>query len=416
MKILIASLAILIPALTNAGEMCYNLHRLDRRAEIAEVEDRDKESDFEHVLRAGVACDTSSTPLGVFAIQEVAMATMCDKYQVAKCWKTGDLNPGCMGDCSRCGVGAFDNVPTVGDMQELYEKFAATSIRVRPVTVRGNLAAFRRFANLTGLNGDTKVAAIGEDDYTKFVVAARDAKMSEATIESTLEHIRSIFSRAAIRFYSTVGKTVEPLPPFDFKAVTAKWISLTREQRQKIRVYQMDLFDLADPRKYLAVTAAWERGMRKSDVLRQHWSVNFQQRDGVVWWDYVANKTGKLSQWPVDPDTWLCLRKAKAKLEKLSVHKLGKHPDSYLRVREHAKNEVVSSEIWDACGADLRDLMGWTGAKAMHNLRKDATDQVYQHIGIDEACEFSGDTDKIIRAHYAGKKRIDPRTISIVKM
>lgn len=344
------------------------------------------------------------------------MSSVCKLYQPAKCWQNGKENPCCKGDCSKCGTGNYENVPSIRDIENLYRSYSESSVRVRPVTVKSNLSAWRSFVRLAGLDEKAKTITISEQDFSRFVTSARDDGYSEASIESSIEKVHNIFSRDAIRFWATKGFETDRLPAYTHKARIEKWVSLTRSQRQKLRAYELDLFDLADPRKALCMIAAWERGLRKQDVLRQHWSRNFIERDGYIWWDYVANKNGKKSSWPVDPDTWIVLRKLHRRLDALRMHRLGKHPDSYLRVREYSHREVATSEIWDSVGHDLRDLMGWNGAKSMHNLRKDAGDQIYQNLGTDSACEFLGDTAKIIDIHYTGRKRIDPRTISPAKM
>lgn len=339
----------------------------------------------------------------------------CNQYQPSKCWKNGVENPGCCGDCSKCGIGAYENVPSVGQMVELYGRYAAQSTSVKPGTAKNNISKWKTFLRIGEIDPGMKVTQIDEQVLTRFVHNAT-GKMQPVSVKGILEGIGCIFSRPARRFFDGLGLETGKVPTIDYKVSIKKWVSFSREQRQKIREYQLALYDLADPRKFLAVTAAWERGMRKSDVMRCHWSVNFEERNGYVWWVYDAVKNGKHSEWPVDPDTWMMIRRARAKLDALSLQRLRKHPDSYLRVRDFGRNENVQSAVWNECGKDLRGIMGWNGSKAMHNLRKDGTDQVFQNLGIDEACEFSSDTEKKVREYYSGKKRIDPRTISIAKM
>lgn len=378
---------------------------------------RDKESDFEMSHSGGVGyADSALTPIEASHFRKNPMSSICKMYQPAKCWKTGDEFPSCKGDCSKCGIGSFDSVPAIGEIETLYKAYAECSTRVRPVTVKANMSAWRSFVRLAELDSTAKTIQISEQDFSRYVIAARRDGYAEASIESAIEKIHNIFSSEAIRYWKSKDIDAVRLPSYSFRARIVKWVSLTRNQRQKLRAYELDLFDLADPRKALCMVAAWERGQRKQDVLRQHWSKNFIERDGYIWWDYTANKNGKMSSWPVDPDTWLVLKKLHKRLDALREHRLGKFPDSYLRVREFSSTEVATSEIWDSVGHDLRLLMGWDGAKAMHNLRKDATDQIFQNLGTDEACEFSGDTPDIIKDHYTGKKRIDPRTISPAKM
>lgn len=345
----------------------------------------------------------------------------CQYYQPRKCWKHADLadsNITCLGDCSKCSFDNFDDVPTLGEVRELYKECAKTSCRTN--TLRGRLVVYERFVKFLG--GENQKAILDDNAPTRFIQQLKSEGVGDHTIKSYVEGIAAMFGKKACKYYKMIGKVVAPFPEYDLKVSKKKWISLTREQRMKIRQYQFDCYNLSDPRKYLSVTGAWERGARKSDVLRFHWSKNFVEKDGAMWWTYKPVKTKdkckeeKICEWPIDPDTWMMVKEAKRRLSRLHVQRLGNYHDSYLRVRDFTDDEIATSEIWEECGKDLRDIMGWCGSKSMHNLRKDATDQVFQNLGIEEACRFSGDTEKIIRDHYAAEKRIDPRTISIAKM
>lgn len=131
----------------------------------------------------------------------------------------------------------------------------------------------------------------------------------------------------------------------------------------------------------------------------------------------MANKTGNAVHWPIDEDTWRQLQVAKERMLKLREHGVEKgNYDSLFRLREHRPDEVVQSTTWNLLCKDLRRVMGWRGHKAGHNLRKDSTDTIYQTYGIDYAEAFSGDTAKILRKHYIGRKRIGTDVRSIAKL
>jgi len=251
--------------------------------------------------------------------------------------------------------------------------------------------------------------------WEEFLLSARQ-RLSPNSIKSCGSNIHALLTKKSIKYFSAKrGWDCDRFPDLSIDAKSPVWNSLSSDQRRKIRDYQFGLFQLADPRKYLCVTAAWERGQRKCDVLRNHWS-QFCEHDGAVWWPYTSVKNGKASNWPVDPDTWRMLKVAKERLGKLRVNGLGSHPDSYLRVREYRRDELATYAIWNECGEDLRAIMGWNGSKSMHNLRKDSTDTVFQKLGIDEAEEFSTDCAKTLRKHYIARKHIMPNIPSIAKM
>ena len=87
---------IIAGAIALCATMCYTLHRSDRRAGIAELEDRDKVTISERSFRAGCIA-VSSTHLLALGFSEVAMATKTCQHMIVMCEKTHL-------PCSRCKV------------------------------------------------------------------------------------------------------------------------------------------------------------------------------------------------------------------------------------------------------------------------------------------------------------------------
>lgn len=328
----------------------------------------------------------------------------------AKCGEIGNLTENTV---CKMQIGDAD-LPSLGELEKHYREFVAATKSCRPNAMASNLHALHRLMSVMGWTADQSVAIITESALEEFIARAND--YSPSTIKGTIECVANLTNRKAMKWYADHGIVVKKLPSIAFKAKPEQWKSLTTEERRKLRTLQFKYSLRYDPRLWLMMTFACEHGMRKSDILRLRWSENFVQEDGRWFLDYVSNKTGKPVHWPIDEDTWLRLTEARKQMEQLKVRRLHKDFDSVLRVREYGDNEEATSAIWNQLCRDLRKVMGWQGAKAGHNLRKDSTDTIYQAYGIDYAVAFSGDTEQILRKHYIGKKRIDINVRSIAKL
>lgn len=169
--------------------------------------------------------------------------------------------------------------PTFAELEDNYRKFATATRAVRPLTVNANIASLHKLMAVMGFTADQRTSMVTESVLEEFVCKAGET-LAPNTVKHHIEGLHKLTSRGAVKWFKEHGMHLKPLPTIPVQATVEQWRSLSVEDRRKLRDLQFDYSRREDPRLWMMMTFAWEHGMRRSDVLRLHWSRNFVCEDG----------------------------------------------------------------------------------------------------------------------------------------
>lgn len=338
---------------------------------------------------------------------------ICPKFK-GICQETEDVSRrvSCGGDCRLCSVNGGASI-TIGELEKLYIVYQDERRKCRPVTVKTNLQALHTFCRWMKLPSGAKVSCITKEMQVEFYDLTASDLMA-ATRKTIIEALSKITCEDFCEWCRQKGRIVEHVrTPKGLSGAYRRYEPISETSRRALGDLRFRYRNMADPRKWMALTLGLKQVWAKADVVRGVWS-DFRVVDGVVMLEHERNKTGKMMTWIVDEEDWREWQRVRAIMRgtrKFCAHQyLGVDTtESLFRIPIAKKDHLVSSTIVNEINADLREtVQEWkTDPKAFHCLRKEFANYVCRQYDWETAEQATGDTTKILQKSYVGKKRID---------
>ncbi|MDI1313510.1 tyrosine-type recombinase/integrase [Prosthecobacter sp.] len=304
---------------------------------------------------------------------------------------------------------------------------------VRPATLAGNVAAFRRIVAAVMKIDATKgrYARVSEERATwlasidavpleKITPAAVEAwklafvatrtagdetkaRAARITANTTLRSAKSLFAKRILRFISSRLTLPSPLP-FDgvefYARQSMRYVSTMN--LEKILAEASSELACVDREAFKAFILCLFAGLRRSEADKLRWeSIDFER--GLVRIEthayFSAKSETSLGEVPIDSEVTAILRGLRAKEPQAEYVLAGGAPKPLLKRQEYRANDTFQRLLgW------LRDR-GVQGHKPLHTLRKEAGSLICQKAGLFAASRFLRHADVGITAqHYAAQK------------
>ena len=410
-------------AIAICATMCYTLHRSDRRAGIAEVEDRDKVTISERSLRADCIA-VSSTPLWALGFSEVDMATKTCQHMIVMCAKThlpcshANYDGSC--DKAECGN---ESLPTFRQMGELYLSVKTNvSHKCRSII----LPTLSRIASTIGLDLDSKVA-LGLNDWELIYkrltdgthLLAHEGGYDPATIKQWF----SIFTRCAgvgdkaVRLeYVKRGFTrpdCDIIPDVDFSSKSRKieelsgaQVDIVMDEMTRLRNSSKN----ADRRRFIWMWFAFYFGVRPADICRLKWDCIKDDPDGGKRLEYVPHKTGgktgdRAAAGRIHPKLFRWIEPYIGPSCEYVIIRKDQHVGS--GIRKHGANEGEHASIQNWVNGFMRDKVGVKGHMAGYLLRRDCSKWMLEHKGPLAEQVLLGHTARVRDTNYINRESIN---------
>ena len=417
---------IIAGAVAMAATMCYTLHRSDRRAGIAEVEDRDKVTISERSLRADCIA-VSSTPLWALGFSEVAMATKTCQHMIVMCAKThlpcshAKYDGGC--DKAECGN---ESLPTFRQMGELY-------LSVKPNVSHKSrsiiLPTLARIAGTIGLDLDSKVA-LGLNEWEIIYKRLSDGShpyaheggYDQATISnwfSTFTRCAGIGDKSVRLEYVKRGLTrpdCDFIPDIDFSSKNVKIEELTGDQIDIVMDEMTRLRNSpknADRRRFVWMWFALYFGVRPADICRLKWDCIKDDPDGGKRLEYVPHKTdgktgGRAAAGRIHPKLMRWIEPYVGRAGEYVIARKDQHIGS--GIRKHGAHAGEHASIHNWVNRFMRDKVGVKGRMAGYLLRRDCSKWMLEHKGSLAEQILLGHTARVRDTNYVNRESIRLRT------
>jgi integrase len=304
---------------------------------------------------------------------------------------------------------------------------------VRPATLAGNVAAFRRIvaaiAKIDATKGRyarkgegraawlaavdsvplAKITPVEVEAWKLAFVAARSAgdetkaRAARITANTTIRSAKSLFSKRLLRLIASRLELPSPLP-FDgvefYPRQSMRYVSTMNVEA--ILNEASGQLATSDREAFKAFILCLFAGLRRSEADKLRWSsIDFEK--GIIRIEAHAHFAPKaetsLGEVPLDDEVSAILRGLRASEPEAEYVLAGGNPKPLLKWQDYRANDTFTR------------LLGWLrargvqGHKPLHTLRKEAGSLVCQQAGLFAASRFLRHADVAITAqHYAAQK------------
>ena len=304
---------------------------------------------------------------------------------------------------------------------------------VRPATLAGNVAAFRRIVAAIAKIDATKgrYARLGEgrsawlaavdavplakitpadvEAWKLAFVASRSvgnetkARAARITANTTIRSAKSLFSKRLLRLIAPSLELPSPLP-FDgvefYPRQSMRYVSTMNVEA--ILTEASTQLAATDREAFKAFILCLFAGLRRSEADKLRWSsIDFER--GLVRIEthahFAAKSETSLGEVPLDAEVSAILRGLRASEPQAEYVLAGGNPKPLLKWQDYRANDTFKRLL------DWLRARGVQGHKPLHTLRKEAGSLVCQKAGLFAASRFLRHADVAITAqHYAAQK------------